>query len=143
VRAHVLRALRGWFADHGYLELQTPVLVPSPALEEHLFAVAAADGFLRTSPEFALKKALATGLGRIYEIGPVLRDREQGPWHAREFTMCEWYRVGAELADAMDECEALIATCSPSGAGSTPRRPRPSRSRVATSRGTPRSSAGG
>jgi lysyl-tRNA synthetase class 2 len=118
-RAQVLRALRGWFADHGYLEVPTPVLVPSPALEEHLFAVRAGDGFLRTSPEFALKRALATGLGRIYEIGPCLRDREAGPWHAREFTMCEWYRVGAELADGMDECEELIGAAA-SAVGAPP-----------------------
>lgn len=107
-RARALAALRSWFADRGYLEVPTPVLVPSPALEEHLYAVPAAEGALRTSPEFALKKVLAAGLGRIYEIGPCLRDRERGPWHAREFTMCEWYRVGATIPDAIDECESLI-----------------------------------
>jgi lysyl-tRNA synthetase class 2 len=107
-RAVVLRALRRWFDAHGYLEVPTPVLVPSPALEEHLHPVRADGGFLRTSPEFALKKALASGLGRVVEIGPCFRDRESGPWHAREFTMCEWYRVGAGLAEGMDEVEELI-----------------------------------
>ncbi len=110
-RATVLAAMRRWFGDRGYLEVPTPVLVPSPALEEHLHAVAAGGGFLRTSPEFALKKALASGLGRIYEIGPCFRDREHGSWHRREFTMCEWYRAGAEPEDLMDEVEALVATC--------------------------------
>jgi lysyl-tRNA synthetase class 2 len=107
-RASVLRALRRWFDEQGYLEVQTPVVVPSPALEEHLHAFRAGDGFLRTSPEFALKKALASGLGRVVEIGPCFRDREAGPWHASEFTMCEWYRVGADLDDGMDEVEELI-----------------------------------
>ena len=107
-RALVLRALRRWFDANGYLEVPTPVLVPSPALEEHLHPVRADGGFLRTSPEFALKKALASGLGRVVEIGPCFRDREIGPWHAREFTMCEWYRVGAGLAEGMDEVEELI-----------------------------------
>jgi lysyl-tRNA synthetase class 2 len=107
-RARVLAALRATFAERGYLEVPTPALVPSPALEEHLHAVSAGDGFLRTSPEFALKKALAAGLGRIYEIGPSFRAREHGSWHRREFTMCEWYRVGGSLEDGMDECERLI-----------------------------------
>ena len=108
-RSRVLRAVRGWFDDHGYYEVPTPVLVPSPALEENLFAVEAGGGWLRTSPEFALKKVLAAGLPRIYEIAPCLRAREDGPWHAREFLMLEWYRAGAELDDLMDEVEQLVA----------------------------------
>lgn len=108
-RAKILGAMRRWFADHGYLEVPTPVLVPSPALEEHLHAISAGGGFLRTSPEFALKRAMASGLGRIYEIGPCFRDREHGAWHRREFTMCEWYRAGAEPEDVMDEVESLVA----------------------------------
>ena len=108
-RARVLHALRTWFADHGYLEVPTPVLVPSAAMEEHLYPVTAAGGQLRTSPEFALKRVLAAGLHRIYEIGPCFRDREAGHWHGREFTMLEWYRAGATLDDLMDEVEALVA----------------------------------
>jgi lysyl-tRNA synthetase class 2 len=112
-RAKVLRALRAVFDARGYLEVPTPALVPSPALEEHLHALRAQDGqcaagFLRTSPEFALKRALASGLGRIYEIGPCFRGREHGDWHRREFTMCEWYQAGAELPELMDEVELLV-----------------------------------
>jgi lysyl-tRNA synthetase class 2 len=112
-RAKVLRALRAVFDARGYLEVPTPALVPSPALEEHLHALCAQDGqspagYLRTSPEFALKKVLAAGLGRIYEIGPCFRGREHGDWHRREFTMCEWYQVGAELPELMDEVELLV-----------------------------------
>ncbi len=109
LRASALSAIRRFLEGRGYLEVPTPVLVPSGAFEEHLHVVRAADGALRTSPEFALKRALAAGLGRIYEIGPCLRDRESGPWHGREFTMLEWYRVGAEPDDVMDEVEALVA----------------------------------
>ncbi len=105
----MLRALRRWYAEHGYLEVPTPVLVPSPAMEEHLYPVGAQGGWLRTSPEFALKRVVAAGLGRIYEIGPCFRDREQGPWHGREFLMAEWYRAGAGLPELMDEVEALVA----------------------------------
>ena len=67
---------------------------------------------LRTSPEFALKRALAGGLGRVYEIGPCFRERESGPWHRREFLMLEWYRVGASLSDLMDEfveCTGVVS----------------------------------
>lgn len=107
-RGRVLEAVRGWFSAHGYLECPTPALVPSPAMEEHLHAVAAADGWLRTSPEFALKRAVAAGLHRIYEIGPCFRDREWGSWHGREFLMLEWYRAGADLPDLMDEVVGLV-----------------------------------
>ena len=104
-------ALRQWFAAHGYLEVHTPCRVPSPAMEEHLFALKADGRFLRTSPEFALKKVVAAGLPRIYEIGPCWRDRESGPWHGSEFTMLEWYRAGASLHDLMDEVESLVTHC--------------------------------
>lgn len=107
-RARVLAAVRTWFGDHGYLEVPTPVCVPSGAMEEHLFPIRAGDGFLRTSPEFALKRVVAAGLPRIYEIGPCFRGREQGPWHGTEFTMLEWYRAGADLIDLQDEVRALV-----------------------------------
>ena len=107
-RARVLRAVRQWFDDHGYLEVHTPVLVPSGAMEEHLEAVAVGDRFLHTSPEFAMKRVLAAGLPRIYQLGPCFRAEEAGVHHSREFTMLEWYRAGAGSAELMDEVEALI-----------------------------------
>jgi lysyl-tRNA synthetase class 2 len=115
-RAQALAAVRRWFDHHGYLEVPTPVLVPAPAMEAQLHAVSAGDGWLRTSPEFALKRVLAAGLPRIYEVGPCFRERERGRWHGREFTMLEWYRAGAELTDLMDEVEALVGvTCAALG----------------------------
>ena len=77
-------------------------------MEVQLFAVGVGDEFLRTSPEFALKRVVASGLPRVYEIGPCYREREQGDWHRREFTMLEWYRVGANLDDLMAEVRALV-----------------------------------
>jgi elongation factor P--(R)-beta-lysine ligase len=118
-RAHVLQAVREWFTRQGYLEVQTPTLVTSPAMEEFLHPIAAGRGYLRTSPEFALKRLVSSGLARIYEIGPCFRDRECGPWHATEFTMLEWYRVGASLPDLMDEVEAIVATAA-QAVGNTP-----------------------
>lgn len=118
-RASVLAAVRRWFADHGYLEVPTPVLVPSAGMEEHLHPVRAEGGLLRTSPEFALKRVLAAGLPRIYEIGPCFRDREHGDWHGREFLMLEWYRVGAGPAEVMDEVEQVVAAAA-AALGTTP-----------------------
>lgn len=108
-RGAALSAARDALRAGGYVEVPTPVLVPSPALEEALFALPCEAGWLRTSPEFALKKVLAAGLPRIYELGPCLRGREQGPWHAREFLMLEWYRAGAHLDDLIVELEQLVA----------------------------------
>ena len=110
-RAAVLHALRAWFYERGYLEVPTPTIVPSPAMEPQLFAPKQGEQYLRTSPEFALKRVVAAGLPRIYEIGPCYRERESGPWHGREFLMLEWYRVGAFLDNLMDEVESIVAAC--------------------------------
>ena len=107
-RAAITRALRDWFDQHGYLEVHTPTIVACPALEEHLEPVAVGQQFLHTSPEFAMKRVLAAGLCRIYQIVPCFREEELGPHHAREFTMLEWYRAGAGTADLMNEVESLI-----------------------------------
>lgn len=109
-RAAILQAVRAWFVREGYLEVQPPTLVASGAMEEHLEPVTVPGlGQLHTSPEFALKKVLAAGLGRIYAIVPCFRREEEGVHHRLEFTMLEWYRVGAGTAELMDEVEALVA----------------------------------
>jgi lysyl-tRNA synthetase class 2 len=110
-RASILRAMRRWFDDRGYLEVHTPALVPSAAMEQNLEAVSAADGFLHTSPEFAMKRVLAAGLSRIYQIAPCFRGDESGRHHHREFTLLEWYRAGAGTPELMDEVVSLIAAC--------------------------------
>ena len=126
-RAAILGGVRAWFVRQGYLEVHTPCIVPSPALEEHLEAVEIpGHGFLHTSPEFALKRVLAEGLGRIYQIGPCFRLEESGEHHSLEFTMLEWYRVGAGTAELMDETEDLIGA-----AAEAVGRPRPRFSRRA------------
>jgi elongation factor P--(R)-beta-lysine ligase len=110
-RANVVRAIRAWMDARGYREVHTPVVVPSAAFEEHLEPVAVGRAFLHTSPEMAMKRVLAAGLCRIYQIVPAFREEEVGVHHAREFTMLEWYRVGAGTAELMDEVEDLFARC--------------------------------
>lgn len=90
-------------------------------MEANLHAFSIGSNYLRTSPEFALKKCLAHQVGRIYEIGPCFRTEEIGPWHKPEFTMLEWYRVGASLCELMDDVEDLIAYVSVRLDSSTPK----------------------
>ena len=108
-RATLLGALRSWFASHGFLEIDVPVLVASGALEEHLEALAVDGRFLHTSPEFALKRVLAAGLPRIYCITPCFRGEELGRLHGTEFTMLEWYRTGVGYREIADDLVALLA----------------------------------
>ena len=118
VRGRILAALREFFAEAGYIEIETAALQVSPGLEPHLKAFATAlhdprDGstrplYLHTSPEFAMKKLLAGGLPRIWQLARVFRDGERSATHHPEFAMLEWYRANADYRDLMDECEALL-----------------------------------
>jgi elongation factor P--(R)-beta-lysine ligase len=108
-RAVALAALRRFFADRDFLEVETPLLVPSPGLELHLDAVTAGAGYLITSPEYQMKRLLAAGLERIFQVCRCFRAGEHGPHHASEFTMVEWYRGFAELDAIVQDTEQLVA----------------------------------
>jgi len=119
-RGRILGAVRSFFAAHGYVEVDTPALQVSPGLEPHLRAFKtllhdphdrAAQRYLHTSPEFAMKKLLVAGMPRIWQLAHVFRDGERSATHHPEFAMLEWYRVGASYRDLMDECAALLGTC--------------------------------
>jgi len=109
LRSKALAALRGFFEARGYLEVETPQRVRSPGLELHLRAVEASGAWLNTSPEYQMKRLLAGGMERIYQICHAFRDDERGPHHVTEFTILEWYRVGASITDLMEETEQLFA----------------------------------
>ena len=90
-RARMMEALRAWFREEGFLEVESPVRLPAPALEDYIEAVEAGQGaWLRTSPELHLKRLLAAGYPRLFEIGPCFRMGESGDHHREEFTMLEW-----------------------------------------------------
>ncbi|MCK1742998.1 EF-P lysine aminoacylase GenX [Bradyrhizobium sp. 139] len=117
-RAAITGALRGFFAEQGFVEVETSVLQVSPGNETHLHAprteIMRPDGsrasrYLRTSPEFACKKLLAAGEKRIFEFARVFRDRERGDLHLPEFTMLEWYRAGAPYDAIMADTVVVIA----------------------------------
>lgn len=109
LRAGILSAIRAYFKAHEYLEVETPVIVPTPALELHIDACSAGKSYLRTSPELHMKRLLCAGCERIFQIGPCFRHGEFGDLHNPEFTMLEWYRVDADYMDALDETKALLA----------------------------------
>ncbi len=91
LRCRILQAVRAFFHEQGFLEVQTPVLTPAPAPEPHIDAIPANENwFLSTSPELYMKRLLSAGYVRIFQIAPVFRSGEQGLFHHREFTMLEW-----------------------------------------------------
>ena len=120
-RSRILEAVRRYFAERGFVEVDTPALQVSPGLEPHLQAFATElhdphDGrtlrrYLHTSPEFAMKKLLAAGEPRIWQLAHVFRNGERSATHHPEFAMLEWYRAGASYRDLMDECAALLRAC--------------------------------
>lgn len=117
LRQAVLAALRSGFAGLGFVEVETPALQVSPGLEPHLKAFATSlenpDGssrplYLHTSPEFAMKKLLAAGEPRLFQLAPVFRNGERAATHHPAFLMLEWYRVGADYRGIMQDCETLL-----------------------------------
>jgi elongation factor P--(R)-beta-lysine ligase len=114
-RARVLAQVRAFFDARGYLEVQTPIVVPSPGLDLHLDAFEVAGGergaarWLITSPEYQMKRLLAEGWERIYQIVACFRRGEVGERHNPEFTMLEWYRAHAGVEAVMGDTEQLVA----------------------------------
>ena len=109
LRAGIIQTIRKFFIDNDYLEVETPVRIPAPAPEAHIDAVESGDWFLQTSPELCMKRLLAAGVPRIFQICKCFRHGERGRLHLPEMTLLEWYRIGSNYQDIMDECEALIA----------------------------------
>jgi lysyl-tRNA synthetase class 2 len=111
LRCRIIQALRSFFLGQGFIEIQTPLLTPSPAPELNIEAIRSDQGmFLATSPELYMKRLLAAGYEKIYQISPVFRRGEQGRLHHPEFTMLEWYRLGADYNVLQDDCCGLIRT---------------------------------
>jgi elongation factor P--(R)-beta-lysine ligase len=112
-RATILRALRLFFEQQKYWEVQTPVLSRDVVIDANIEPFAISDAnkpkwFLQTSPEFAMKRLLAAGADSIFQIGPAFRQHELGELHNLEFTIVEWYRVGDTHFDQMEFTEALV-----------------------------------
>ncbi len=102
VRAKIASSLRRAFEAAAFIETETPVGIFAPAAEEYIEAPKAASFFLRTSPELQMKRLLAAGMERIYQLGPCFRAGENGRRHRPEFTMLEYYMTGADYLELLD-----------------------------------------
>jgi len=109
-RSRIITAIRRVFDDRGFLDVETPCRIPAPAPEPCIDAVPSCGWYLQTSPELAMKRLLAAGHDRIFQICRCWREGERGRLHLPEFTMLEWYRAGAGYTDLMADCEELLRT---------------------------------
>jgi lysyl-tRNA synthetase class 2 len=122
-RAHIIAKIRHFFSEKKVLEVETPLLSQGTITDVHLDAFESRYEFLtdlktnqfktmylQTSPEFAMKRLLASGYGCIYQISKAFRHEEHGRYHNPEFTMLEWYRVGFDHFDLMAEVAELLIT---------------------------------
>ncbi len=114
MRARILRRTREFFHSRHFVEVETPLLVPTPGMEPHLRAFETLSQrktrrFLPTSPEYAMKRLLARGEERIYQICKAFRDEPFSRFHSAEFTMLEWYRAFASFEDIAHDTEELVS----------------------------------
>lgn len=118
LRARLNALIRSFFAERGVLEVETPILSAAGNTDPNIESFSASfsghvdagprERWLRTSPEYPLKRLLAAGVGDCYEMGRVFRNGEAGGRHNPEFTMLEWYRVGWDHRQLMEESIALV-----------------------------------
>ncbi len=121
IRAALLRQVRRFFDDRGLIEVQTPCLSSDNVVDAHIDPVivpgaaallpcdlSANQYYLQSSPEFAMKRLLAIGVGSMYSLGPVFRAGERSPRHNIEFTMLEWYVLGASLDEVIQQTIELV-----------------------------------
>ncbi len=108
LRGRCLRSIRNYFEGRDYLEVETPCRIPAPAPEANIDAPATEDWFLHTSPELCMKRLLAAGCARLFQICRCFRKEERGRKHLPEFTMLEWYTAGWDYRDMMDQTADLV-----------------------------------
>ena len=111
-RAHLLLDIREYFSSQDVMEVETPIISMAGNTDPAIQSIRIGNGgYLRTSPEFPLKRLLAAGSGDIFELGRVFREGECGRSHNPEFTMLEWYRTGFSYQQLMDEVAVLVRHC--------------------------------
>src|SRR5210317_1658378 len=118
LRARVIQAVRRFFIQHQYLEVETPIRIPAPAPEAHIDAVATEQWFLQTSPELCMKQLMAAGFTQVFQICKCFRNKERGRQHLPELTMLEWYKAAGTYTDLMDDCQQLIGLVAEQTTGS-------------------------
>jgi len=109
--ARLRAAIHEYMREHGVLEVVTPILSSAASTDPHIHSIQAAHGYLHTSPEFPMKRLLAAHSRDIYQIATVFREGESGRFHNREFSMLEWYRVGMDHHQLMQDVGSLMQHC--------------------------------
>jgi elongation factor P--(R)-beta-lysine ligase len=112
-RARIVQMIRSFFMAREYLEIETPHRLPGNAPEAYIDAVTSAGWFLQTSPELCMKRLLAAGYEKLFQICRCWREGERGQYHLPEFTMLEWYAADCDYRRLMDECEILLRALVP------------------------------
>ncbi len=111
-RMQIERRIRAFFYDRNYLEVSTPIMAQHGISDVYLANIKAQcrgkTTYLQTSPEYHMKRLLVAGSGPIFQINRVFRDDELGRWHNPEFTMLEWYQLGIDHHQLMDEVDSLL-----------------------------------
>ncbi len=107
-RAELLRHLRAFLEQEGSIEVETPIRLRHPALEDHIDCEASGDQWLRSSPELHMKRLLCAGSGRIHQIGSCFRRGERGQLHHPEYSMLEWYAPGQSLEALRSEVRKML-----------------------------------
>jgi lysyl-tRNA synthetase class 2 len=110
-RHKLLTAIRAFFDEREFVEVTTPICVDTPAMEDYIDAIPAGNSFLRTSPELHMKRLIADGAAKIYQIGPCFRADEHGRRHRSEFTMLEWYEAHCDYRHVQAFTEELLEHC--------------------------------
>jgi len=108
MRAALFRSIRSFFYERWFLEVDTPLRQPVFIPESTIVPLSADGQYLQTSPELCMKRLLANGCTKIFQICPCFRKGEKGRLHMEEFMMLEWYRSGADYLDLMSDCEELL-----------------------------------
>ena len=108
LRATLFRLTRSFFHDQGFLEVDTPLLQPVFIPESTIIPFEVENLYLQTSPELCMKRLLAAGCTRLFQICHCFRREETGRLHQEEFTMLEWYRTDSDYSDLMTDCEELL-----------------------------------
>ena len=113
-RAQLLADIRAFFSERRVMEVETPLMSRFGNVDPNIHSISTNDSparFLRTSPEYAMKRLLASGHRDIYELGRVFRAGEAGRHHNPEFTLLEWYRSGMGYLDLASEVAGLVQAC--------------------------------
>lgn len=109
-RALICEHTRTFFRQQGFLEVETPIRVPTVAPEAQIVPFESEQWFLSTSPELHMKRLLAAGYSKLFQISHCFRKGERGRWHNPEFTLLEWYRAGADYRQMIDDTEQLLVS---------------------------------